>query len=236
MEEVSELSVLHVVRLVGVVEVDVIAGRLAAAPARVESVLVRSAGSGHVRHHRGNLTGWGLTTEGRVRLEALLAAELDARGGRPVVETAYRRFLVLNPQVLAVCADWQVRAGSEPAVLNDHLDHDYDHSVLGDLAALHDESLPMLAELAQVLRRFGGYRPRLDRAVRRARSGDRDWVTKPLVDSYHTVWFELHEDLLATLGRQRSDERDNGPTPQGSGAAEEVPPAQPAETQTAERG
>jgi hypothetical protein len=28
-----------------------------------------------------------------------------------------------------------------------------------------------------------------------------------MIDSYHTVWFELHEDLLATLGRQRSQER-----------------------------
>lgn len=236
MEEVSELSVLHAVRLVGVVDVEVLAARLGAAPARVESVLVRGAGSGHVRHHRGNLTGWGLTTAGRERLEALLAAELDARRGRPVVEAAYRRFLVLNPQVLQVCADWQVRAGSEPAVLNDHLDRDYDRVVLGDLAAVHEESLPMLAELAQVLRRFGSYRPRLDRAVRRARAGGREWVTKPLVDSYHTVWFELHEDLLATLGRQRSHERDNGPTPPGTGEAEEVAPARPAETQTAERG
>jgi hypothetical protein len=228
MEEVSELSVLHAVRLVGVVEIEVLAGRLGGTPARVESVLVRSAGSGHVRHHRGNLTGWGLTTEGRARLEALLSAELDARGGRPVVETAYRRFLVLNPRVLQVCADWQVRAGSEPAVLNDHLDPDYDRGVLGDLATLHEESLPMLGELAQVLRRFGGYRRRLDRAVRLARAGERDWVTKPLIDSYHTVWFELHEDLLATLGRWRSHERDNGPTPHGAG---EAPPAE-----TAERG
>jgi hypothetical protein len=28
------------------------------------------------------------------------------------------------------------------------------------------------------------------------------------VPSFHTVWFELHEDLLATLGLERSDERD----------------------------
>jgi hypothetical protein len=27
-----------------------------------------------------------------------------------------------------------------------------------------------------------------------------------VVDSYHTVWFELHEDLLCTLGLERSSE------------------------------
>ena len=41
----------------------------------------------------------------------------------------------------------------------------------------------------------------------RVTEGDRDWFTKPTIDSYHTVWFELHEDLLATLGLERSSER-----------------------------
>jgi hypothetical protein len=27
-----------------------------------------------------------------------------------------------------------------------------------------------------------------------------------MIDSYHTVWFELHEDLLSTLGIERSKE------------------------------
>ncbi len=27
-----------------------------------------------------------------------------------------------------------------------------------------------------------------------------------MIDSYHTVWFELHENLLATLGIERARE------------------------------
>ena len=38
------------------------------------------------------------------------------------------------------------------------------------------------------------------------RCGEGDWFDKPLTDSYHTVWFELHEDLLATLGLERATE------------------------------
>jgi hypothetical protein len=45
-------------------------------------------------------------------------------------------------------------------------------------------------------------------------SGDRDWFTKPTIDSYHTVWFELHEDLLATLGIDRISERASEPSRQ----------------------
>jgi hypothetical protein len=31
-----------------------------------------------------------------------------------------------------------------------------------------------------------------------------------MIESYHTVWFELHENLLATLGIQRSKEHASG--------------------------
>jgi hypothetical protein len=31
-------------------------------------------------------------------------------------------------------------------------------------------------------------------------------VASPRVDSYHSVWIELHEDLIRLSGRLRSDE------------------------------
>jgi hypothetical protein len=37
-------------------------------------------------------------------------------------------------------------------------------------------------------------------------AGDHDWFTKPMHPSYHSSWFELHEDLLVTLGRERNQE------------------------------
>lgn len=210
MAEVSELLVLHTVRLIGVAGVDAIAGRLSTGPAEVEPMLLNSEARGFLRHRQGTLQGWALTTEGRRHVEGLLASELDRRGARALVESAYQKFLQLNPLILEVCADWQVVRVDSEMVLNDHADEHYDRAVLERLDVIHRSSLPMLAHLSQVLRRFSGYRPRLDTAVRRARGGQREWVTKPLIDSYHTVWFELHEDLLATLGRRRSEERDNG--------------------------
>ena len=63
---------------------------------------------------------------------------------------------------------------------------------------------PDLADLRDALDRFGGYGPRSRRPRPRCEAGDIDWFTKPLIDSYHTVWFELHEDLLATLGIERA--------------------------------
>ena len=37
-------------------------------------------------------------------------------------------------------------------------------------------------------------------------NGALDYFTKPILPSYHTVWFELHEDLLATLSIDRASE------------------------------
>ncbi len=33
--------------------------------------------------------------------------------------------------------------------------------------------------------------------------GDARAFTAPLAESYHTVWFELHQDFLLTLGLER---------------------------------
>jgi hypothetical protein len=154
----------------------------------------------------GALSGWSLTPAGRTHGERLLADELESLGVRPRVVAVYGTFQVVNPDLLSICTAWQIRSGVEPPELNDHTDPAYDAAVLGRLGALHSRACEMLAELEELLPRFAAYKPRLDTALDRAGRGGVDWVTKPMIDSYHTVWFELHEDFLATLGRQRNDE------------------------------
>jgi hypothetical protein len=67
-----------------------------------------------------------------------------------------------------------------------------------------DRELPAVTDaLAGCLARFGGYDARYSAALRRVNAGRRRWVDAPDVDSCHTVWIQLHEDLLATLGIPR---------------------------------
>lgn len=61
----------------------------------------------------------------------------------------------------------------------------------------------MLEALATSLPRFARYRAKLDTALSRAEDGERAWVSDATIDSYHSVWFELHEDILRVLGRAR---------------------------------
>ena len=78
--------------------------------------------------------------------------------------------------------------------------------MVADLGALDDKVQPICADLGLALERFASYAGRLGGAIDKVRAGDVDWFTKPMIASYHTVWFELHEDLLATLGIDRSAE------------------------------
>jgi hypothetical protein len=136
----------------------------------------------------------------------LLAAELDDHGLRPRVEAAYEEFDPLNGQLLAVCTQWQLRPAGGSTVVNDHGDVDHDRAVIDALVALDERSRPVLALLEEALQRFAGHRQRLRYALDRVVAGEHDWFTKPMFPSYHSCWFELHEDLLATLGRERHRE------------------------------
>ena len=47
-------------------------------------------------------------------------------------------------------------------------------------------------------------------AAAAAAGGDGMYIASPRVDSYHGVWFELHEDLILLAGRTREDEVASG--------------------------
>jgi pyruvate, orthophosphate dikinase len=115
-------------------------------------------------------------------------------------------FHAFDGRMKQIVTAWQVRDVAGEQVLNDHGDAAYDARVLDDLAGLHAETVEWLAPLAAELRRFAVYRLRLVRAIDLVRDGDQRFVASPRVDSYHGVWFELHEDLIRLAGRRRSDE------------------------------
>lgn len=195
-------------RLGSVVPAGVLAGRLGVAPGLVASELAGLADAGLVEERTGRLAGWMLTSAGRAEGERLLAEELASRGSAEQVRQAYHDFLALNPELLALCTAWQLRDVDGAPVVNDHHDDGYDRAVLDRLAALDHRARPVCTALGDALDRFEGYEARLVRARVRVEAGEADYLDRPTVDSYHTIWFELHENLLATLGIDRAAERE----------------------------
>jgi hypothetical protein len=197
---------MHGLRLKGFAEATAVAEVVAVPEAEVKSTLDDLVAQQLASYRDGRLSGFTLTPAGRAEHARLLAAELDAFGVRAAVHAAYARFLAHNADLLTVCTAWQLREDGGQAVVNDHSDGEYDAEVIERLAAIHAHAEPICQELAASLERYAGYAPRLTSALERVREGDHDWFTKPMIASYHTIWFELHEDLLATLGIQRGHE------------------------------
>lgn len=198
--------VLHGLRLKGVADAAAVSSATGFGVAEVEHRLAGLAEDGWVEHRVGGLQGWRLTPAGVQAHAGLVAAELDASEARPAVIEAHRRFLEINPELLVTCTAWQLRQGESGVVANDHTDEAYDRGVVERLAAVHRRARPLLGELSARLGRFGHYAVRLQEALDRVVAGEGEWFTRPMLDSYHSVWFELHQDLLDTLGLDRSAE------------------------------
>jgi hypothetical protein len=143
-----------------------------------------------------------ISAEGR-ELHAAWARCEPGSAAETALRRAYDRFLPLNAELLRLGHDWQVRSGG---VANDHSDVEYDWAVIDRLRALHERASPVTRAMATTLERFDTHRARLRTALKRVDDGEREWFTSPRIDSYHTVWMQLHEDLLLALGIERSSE------------------------------
>jgi hypothetical protein len=119
---------------------------------------------------------------------------------------AYERFERINRDLLRLFTEWQMMPVGSETVPNDHSDPEYDDRVVDRLGALHERAERPLRELSALEPRLGEYVRRLDAAYDRVLAGAHEFVSGVQVDSYHTVWFELHEDLLRMLGREREEQ------------------------------
>ena len=142
-----------------------------------------------------------LTPEGRERLNELLTAE---RGtvDQTALRALYEEFDHHNTVLKTVVKDWQLR-DDEP---NDHSDAAYDRTVLDRLVQLDEGFAPLVARVAEVAPRLGTYSRRFTTAIAKIDAGDNTYVASPVADSYHTVWFEFHEELIGLLGLTREEE------------------------------
>jgi hypothetical protein len=201
----TELLVLHGVRIKGMADMDTISRRFSLDAAEVQEHLLDYEASGVIQGVAfADVRGWSLTEAGRKENERLLASELNQAAARDVVAHSHTAFAPLNARFLDAITRWQIHPTRWDAMAsNDHSDWAWDERVLGELASLSRRLRIIEEPLAASLARFGGYADRIAAALARVDQGGRKWVDEPKIDSCHTVWFELHEDLLATLGMTR---------------------------------
>jgi pyruvate,orthophosphate dikinase len=147
--------------------------------------------------------GYRATDLGRSRADELYAREREQAG--PVIEDVYGSFVPINDEVKQIVTDWQMRPVGGELTINDHSDRRHDERVVARLRRTDAKVSTALAPLSVALARFDLYPRRLTRALTLIGEGDHSMLAAPLKDSYHTVWFELHEELIILSGRSRAD-------------------------------
>lgn len=144
-----------------------------------------------------------LTAAGSTRGDELVRAERQAVG--PTIEPLMDRFDTTNAALKDLLRQWQLRPEGSTTVVNDHTDVAYDDRLLARLGQLLGSADAWLKDLPSERSRYERYRRRLRDAIDRVGRGETEYFAGMAVDSVHAVWWQLHADLLAVLGRQRSD-------------------------------
>ncbi len=179
-----------------------VASVLGMAEAEVAAALEAAVAAGEAMAARGAFM---LTPKG----QAALVAEYPTRFAAPrrdaAFVAAYERFEAVNNDLKQLMTDWQTVEVAGDTVPNDHADKDYDDRIIDRLGQLHDRAEPVLTAFAAALPRLRRYGERLEAALDKAEDGAIEYVSGAKIDSYHTVWFELHEDLLRILERVRHE-------------------------------
>ena len=207
-ESSPELLTLHAVRLKGMADDAEVAARFELDTTLVPELLLDFQAFGWItRVEFAGTAGWTLTESGRSENERQLSHELAAADSNSSIGRDHLTFLPYNKRLLRACTDWQLRpTGADPLAANEHTDEEWDQRVLTTLEGLSRELRTICSELGGRLVRFQGYDDRFTAALARVERGELSWVARPRVDSCHTVWMELHEDLVATLGIRRGAE------------------------------
>jgi len=199
---VSLHLVLHALAVKKHADAPVLAEFTGLSQADVARLLGEAAGSGRVVAAQGKYV---LAPLARLALDGQYAREYANVRANATFLQAYENFERINVQLKTLITDWQTIEVGGARVANDHSDASYDIRIVDRLGNLHERMDRILAQLVQGLPRLEYYRRKLTEALERAEDGHSEWVSDARLPSYHTLWFELHEDLLRILGRRRAE-------------------------------
>jgi hypothetical protein len=185
-----EIRLLHYLAMEGLAEDEALIGDIDESAGTLQATLDELEANGDVE----NEGFWYLTDAGEDRLnqrlrERFSEAELED------LEAVYEEFETFDTEFKTLANEWQ---RMEASAGRDEL--------IDELLAFHERVDDFFADREESIRDV--YRPYLDEleaATEKLTDGDENYFTGTEVDSYHTVWFRLHDDLLRTLGKDRDE-------------------------------
>ena len=146
-----------------------------------------------------------LSPAGRMILDSEYSRFCDEIRSQRQFLDAYEKFEIINKELKQLITDWQTIKVGDQIIPNDHSDSEYDEKIIDKLGVIHEKFEPVLDIMVKSVERFANYSAKLINALEKSEDGELEWMSDAQLDSYHTVWFELHEDLLRLLGRTREE-------------------------------
>ena len=191
--DTERLRLLQGLRLKGRGDVARIAGAWGFPESEAAGCLAELVAQGWVEERQGSFA---LSEAGELLRAQLLEAE-RARVDADAMDSLYADFCLLDPAFKQVVADVQL-GKLERADSAQHI------------TPLHQSLEALLARVSELLPRLDPYAKRFGEALAALRQGDSRYLASPLVESYHGIWFEFHEELIQASGRSRVDEEAAG--------------------------
>lgn len=139
-----------------------------------------------------------LNTVGRAELHRLLGLEALSIDSDEF-ERIYGSFAPLDQRFKVAVTEWQLSPKTKADL----------STLVGVLVDLR-KNLDAILEASYVqVPRLARFEERFGIALEAIGAGDTTMIASPINDSFHTIWFELHEELLHCCGRNRTDEELN---------------------------
>ncbi len=170
------------------------------APAAVQAALDEATASGRTVKAGDKYM---LQPAAQIALKTGYSRDFAAQRADAAMQATYDDFEKINEQLKQLITDWQTMTVGGQKLPNDHTDPNYDDKIIDRLGRLHDRAEGILDRFTAGLSRLAVYKRLLATALERAEDGQTEWVSDARCMSYHTVWFELHEDLIRILNRTR---------------------------------
>ena len=191
MTDASDAAVLRVIGLSGQAEIAVVARGAGLGRDAALAIVSAAEAAGLVAS---GPRGYRLTADGRAQVADALAVERGSLD--PAVAMGlYERFGRIDRTFKELVTDYQVS----------DLPTKFSWAVAG-MSEVHPAVQELVARAVELVPRLAPYRARFDTAMDHVQHGEEKYLVSVLLDSYHTIWFQFHEELIAMVGRTRADE------------------------------
>lgn len=183
----DEFKILNYINIRQAIEdPNVISSMVEMQPARAKELFDSCVKVGYILEADGM---WQLTESGEEAVSQF--RKLEVKNKERELEAIYERFDKENSIFKRIVSEWQAERDDQKA--------------LEGLEGVHIRISEIFQELSRLIPRYEIYPSRFNKALKNFKDGKTEYLAKYSVDSYHTIWFELHEDLLNLLGKEREE-------------------------------